>query len=68
MFVIMKWRPSKSEEHLYISNYFLEYCDGILPTAKASVNAWAGVLLGLKPLALRARTCFKPNKALLLVF
>jgi hypothetical protein len=44
MFVIMKWRPSRSEEHLYISNYFLEYYDGILPTAKASVNAWAGVL------------------------
>jgi hypothetical protein len=22
MFVIMKWRPSRSEEHLYISNYF----------------------------------------------
>jgi hypothetical protein len=34
MFVIMKWRPSRSEEHLHVSNYFLEYCDGILPTAR----------------------------------
>jgi hypothetical protein len=35
MFVIMKWRPStRSEEHLHVSNYFLEYCDGILPSAR----------------------------------
>jgi hypothetical protein len=47
MFVIMKWRPSRSDEHLYISNYFLEYCDGILPTVKASVNAWAGVFFNI---------------------
>jgi hypothetical protein len=37
MFVIMKWRPSKSEEHLHVSNYFLEYCDGILLTTARPV-------------------------------
>ena len=41
---VKKWGTST----VYISNYFLEYCDGILPTAKASVNAWAGVLLYIK--------------------
>jgi hypothetical protein len=58
MFVIMKWRPSRSEEHLNVSNYFLEYCDGILPAARqASVNAWAGVLFtsGLTSIDITAR-------------
>jgi hypothetical protein len=61
-FVIMKWRPSRSEEYLHVSNYFLEYCDGILPNREASVNACAGVLLHYKPCAVKWNFCWRDNK------
>ena len=47
MFVIMKWRPSRSEEHLHVSNYFFGILRWYFTNREASVNAWAGVLFAI---------------------